>query len=129
MARFLSPDWIAEASATAAASDELAAPTAGVTLVVQQVVTGGPDGEVRYVVTIDDGHVALRAGEDGEADVTFTLDWDTAVAMATGGIGGQEAFTSGRLRMRGDVGVLLRHGPTLAGLSTVFAGLRERTTY
>ncbi len=129
MARFLSPEWIDEASAAAASSPELTEAAAGVHLVVQQMVTGGPDGDVAYVVSIDDGRVSLRAGEDDAAEVTFTLDWDTAVAMATGSFGAQDAFTTGRLRLGGDVGGLLRHGPALAGLDTVFARVRERTTY
>ncbi len=129
MARFLSPDWIADASAAASDHAALAAATLGVHLVVQQVVTGGPDGDVSYVVAIDDGRVGLRVGVDGGSDVTFTVDWETAVAMSTGALGGQEAFTTGRLQLGGDVDVLLRHGPALVGLDAVFAEVRERTTY
>ncbi|HEV2068894.1 MAG TPA: SCP2 sterol-binding domain-containing protein [Acidimicrobiales bacterium] len=106
MPRFLSHQWIEEASAAAATSPELAEASAGVHLVVQQVVTGGPD-----------------------ADVTFTTDWESAVAVATGTASAQDAFTSGRLRVRGDVTALLRHARALDGLHAAFAGLRERTTY
>lgn len=129
MARFLSDEWIEEASAAAASDQALRASTAGVALRVQQVVTDGTDGDVAYVVAIDDGSVSLRAGTEEACDVTFTLDRATAVAMATGALGAQEAFTTGRLLLRGDVAVLLRHGPALAGLDSVFAALRERTTY
>lgn len=129
VARFLSPEWIDEAAAAAASSEQLTAAAIGVDLSVQQVVTGGPEGEVHYVVSIDDGKVSLRAGDDKKPDVTFTLDWGTAVSMATGALGAQEAFTTGRLRLDGDVGILRRHGPALAGLDSVFAALRERTTY
>ena len=126
---FLSGEWIEEAATAARSSDELATATAGARLVVQQVVTGGPDGDVRYVVSIDSGEVSVRAGVDKAPDVTFTLDWATAVAMATGVLGAQEAFTTGRLQLQGDVGALLRHGPALADLDSMFAALRERTTY
>ena len=129
MPRFLSPEWIEEASAAAAASPELAEATAGVHLVVQQVVTGGPEGEVRYVVSLSDGQARVRAGEAAGADVAFATDWDTAVAVATGRSSAQDAFTSGRLTVRGDVTALLRHGRAFDGLDAVFAGLRERTTY
>ena len=129
MARFLSDEWLAEASAAAASSEELAVATGGVQLRVQQVVTGGPGGPVRYVVTIDDGTVSLRMGDAAAPDVTLTVDWTTAVSMARGTLGAQEAFTTGRLQLRGDVATLLRHGPALAGVDSVFAGLRERTTY
>lgn len=129
MAHFLSDEWIEEASAAAASDQGLRASTAGVALRVQQVVTDGINGDVAYVVAIDDGSVFLRAGTEEACDVTITLDRATAVAMATGALGAQEAFTTGRLLLRGDVAVLLRHGPALAGLDSVFAALRERTTY
>ncbi|MBW3548302.1 MAG: SCP2 sterol-binding domain-containing protein [Actinobacteria bacterium] len=129
MPRFLSPEWMAEASAAAATSPELAEASAGVHLVVQQVVTGGPDGDVRYVVSLSDGRARFGAGEAADADVAFTTDWETAVAVATGASSAQDAFASGRLRVRGDVTALLRHARALDGLHAVFAGLRERTTY
>ncbi|MDP8988268.1 MAG: SCP2 sterol-binding domain-containing protein [Actinomycetota bacterium] len=129
MPRFLSPEWMEEASAAAATSPELAEAGAGVRLVVQQVVTGGPAGDVRYVVSLGDGEARVRAGDAADADVTFTTDWETAVAVATGSSSAQDAFTSGRLRVRGDVTALLRHGRAFDGLHALFAGLRERTTY
>ncbi|MGI9120418.1 MAG: SCP2 sterol-binding domain-containing protein [Acidimicrobiales bacterium] len=129
MARFLSPQWLDDAAACAAASPELAGATVGVRLRVQQVVTGGPDGEVRYSVSINDGQVELCSGFQPDADVTFVADWATAVAMATGTVAAQEAFTTGRLQVRGDIDALLRHGPALVGLDAVFASVREQTTY
>ena len=129
MVRFLSGEWIEEAAIAARSSEELAAATAATRLTVQQVVTGGPDGDVRYVVSIANGAVGVRAGVDEAPDVTFSMEWDTAVGMAAGVLGAQEAFTSGRLELQGDVGALLRHGPALADLDSVFAALRERTTY
>jgi putative sterol carrier protein len=129
VARFLSDQWIEEAGAAAAASDELRASTAGVALRIQQVVTGAPEGDVRYVVSIDDGSVSLRPGVDERCDISFIMEWATALSMATGALGAQEAFTTGLLQLRGDVAVLLRHGPALAGLGSAFAAVRERTTY
>ncbi len=129
MPRFLSPEWMAEASAAAATSRELAEASAGVRLVVEQVVTGGPDGDVRYVVSLSDGQARFTAGEAADADVTFTTDWETAVAVATGASSAHDAFTSGRLSVRGDVTALLRHARAFDGLHALFAGLRERTTY
>lgn len=129
MPRFLSPGWIEEASAAVANSPELAEASAGVHLVVQQVVTGGPDGDVHYAVSLRDGQARLRPGEADDAVVVFSTDWDTAVALSAGHTSAQEAFTSGRLAVGGDVTALLRHGPAFDGLHGVFAGLRERTTY
>ena len=45
----------------------------GATARVQHVVTGAPDGEVRYVHAIVDGRTAeLALGDDDDAEVTFT---------------------------------------------------------
>jgi ubiquinone biosynthesis protein UbiJ len=129
VARFLSDAWFDEANQAAAASEELAAATSGIRLRVQQVVTGGPAGEVRYVLAIDDGDVRWCPGHDDGADVTFTLAWPTAVALATGRSSTQDAFTSGRLQLDGDAAALLGHSSALAGVSSVFADLRDRTTY
>ncbi len=108
---------------------ELARAAADVRLVVQEVVTGGPDGDVRYVVAIDHGRTDVHPGDHPAPDVTFVVDWDTAVAVATGSTSTQDAFTTGRLQVRGDMGVLLRHGTALAGLDAVFAEVRAATTY
>ncbi|MBW3574846.1 MAG: SCP2 sterol-binding domain-containing protein [Actinobacteria bacterium] len=129
MPRFLSAEWIDAAAQAAAASGELAKATAQVQLVIQQIVTGTPGGEVGYVVAFDRGRTEIRAGKDPAADVTFCTDWDTAVGVATGATSAQDAFTTGRLQVRGDVGALLRHAASLTGLDTVFAEVQASTTY
>ena len=129
MARFLSPRWLDDVAASATASPELARASVGMRLLVQQVVTGGPEGEVRYTLSINDGRVEVGRGDRPDADVTFVADWVTAVAMATGTVAAQEAFTTGRLQVRGNIDALLRHGPALVGLDAVFASVRAQTNY
>ena len=97
MARFLSPEWFAEA----AGSDPGPA-----LLTIRQVVTGGPDGEVRYTVRIGQAGVAIERDEPHDADVTFTETWETAEAIARGELAPQQAFADGRLRVAGDVRLL-----------------------
>ncbi len=129
MPRFLSPEWIAEVDRAAAADGSLAAATADVRLVVQQVVTDTPDGEVRYHVDVDHGSVRVRPGDAAAADVTFRQDWQTAVAMSTGEVPAQHAFVQGRLRVDGDVQALVRHQGAFADLDAAFDDVRARTTY
>lgn len=129
MARFLSPEWFDDVNAAAANDDVSAAVTPGLRLVVQQIVTDGPDGEVRYAVRIEDGKVAVVPGEAGEPDVTVTEDHATATAVAQGELAAPVAFMTGRIRVSGDTRVLLSAQPVLHRLDAVFASVRERTSY
>src|SRR5581483_8615614 len=63
---------------------------------IEQVVTGGPDGEVRYVV-------AVGCPADGPPDLTFELPYASAVALARGDELPQDVLQRGDLRVRGDL--------------------------
>ena len=53
---------------------------------MQHVVTGAPDGEVRYAHAIVDGraHRRSRSGDDPDAEVTLTQTYADAVQIAAG---------------------------------------------
>jgi predicted lipid carrier protein YhbT len=127
--RYLSAEWFDEVNQAAAGDPQLQVDTAGVTLTIQQVVTGSPDGDVRYAVRVRDGVVEVSLGEDPGADVTMTEEWDTAVKVASGQLSPATAFMTGRIRVSGNVGALLDAQGSLRELDQVFAGLRERTTF
>lgn len=129
VARYLSQEWFDEVNRAAAGSDRIPVDAAGVNLVIQQVVTDGPDGEVRYAVKVQDGAVSVVPGDDAEADVVITEDWDTAVSVANGELPAAAAFMTGRIRVSGNVAVLLDAQGSLQGLDVVFADLRQRTTF
>ncbi|CAA9220099.1 MAG: hypothetical protein AVDCRST_MAG20-685 [uncultured Acidimicrobiales bacterium] len=128
--RFLSPAWFDAVQAALDASDAVRDATRDSTLRLLQVVTGGPDGDVSYLVTAERG-VVLIAPErpDVSADVTLAATWDTAVSIATGALAPHDAFTTGRLVVRGDIDVLRAQAPALAGLSHAFDEVREETSY
>jgi SCP-2 sterol transfer family len=129
MARFLSPEWLAEVEAAARRSPAFPADTHRGRVTVQQVVTGGPAGEVAYAATVGDGTVVIRVGRAERPDVTFSEDWATAAAIARGALSAQEAFMAGRLRVAGDMAALLRHGPALGRLADAFAEVQGRTAF
>ncbi|MDQ1437195.1 MAG: hypothetical protein QOK43_824 [Acidimicrobiaceae bacterium] len=129
MARYLSPEWFDEVNRATADDERIRTDTAGVVLTIQQVVTDGPEGEIRYAVRVRRGEVQVVVGDDPEADVTITEDWGTAVAVASGELPAPAAFMTGRIRVGGNVGVLLDAQGSLQGLDAVFAGLRDRTTF
>lgn len=133
MVRYLSQEWFDEVNEAARRSTALKAATAGVRLTLQQVVTGTPDGDVRYWLRIDDGSVEARLGAAaaGEAspDATVTQSYETAAAVIRGELSTEEAFLGGRIRLRGDIGVLLRHQSMLNKLGQAFDEVHGRTEY
>lgn len=138
--RFLSPAWVESFDAALGALDltqAVAAAGAGSLLAadgaftVAQVVSG-PDGTVRTVLTIAEGHARLALDPDGAAsdaaDVTMLLGYDDALAMAQGALEPADALAAGRVRVRGDLAALVAAqsvlqaasamlGPALAGLT------------
>jgi alkyl sulfatase BDS1-like metallo-beta-lactamase superfamily hydrolase len=125
VARYLSPEWFDEINAVAAEEVDVG----GLRLVVQQVVTDGPDGEVRYAVRIEGGHVRVVPGEAADADVTVTEDHETATAVARGELAAPAAFMTGRIRVTGETSALPAAVPVLHRLDARFAEVRARTTY
>ncbi len=100
-------------------------------LVLEQVVTGSPHGNVRYFVVVEGNNARLV--EPGfarqVADLTITTDWDTATAMAKGELATQAALMQGRLRVRGNLAKLAGRAGDLAGLDPVPEAVRKNTTY
>ena len=70
-----------------------------------------------YVSVRADG-VGVAAGRQRDPDITFTQDAATAAAIQSGGQSAQAAFMSGRLRVGGDVRVLLDHQDDLVASTT-----------
>ena len=59
----------------------------------------------------------------------FEQDYATAVGLATGVLNAQTAFVSGRLRVTGDMDLLMASQPVFAALDAVFGDVRRRTEF
>jgi hypothetical protein len=127
--RYLSPAWIEAAGAAVAGDDRLRAALAGVTLTVEQVVTGAPGGDAVWSLSVEDGKVSLTAGPAPRPDLRLTTDYATAAAVAAGELGAQRAFVDGRLRVGGDLSLLITHQRALAAVDDALAGVRARTDH
>jgi len=122
VARYLSEAWFEEvAAATPAPSDR--------GLILQQVITGAPEGEIRYVVTVGAQGASVRAGQDARPDATFTGDYETAAALAEGRLTIDAALLAGRIRIRGNMSVLASEQARLATLDPLPASVRAATTF
>ena len=126
MARYLSPEWFADVAAHSPAPVP-----GGAAVVIGQVVTGAPEGEVRYRVVVADGAATLVAGDEPPADVTFTSDYATAAAVASGELSMQAALGAGRVRVGGDLARLAAavSAGELPQVDPVPAAVRASTTW
>ncbi len=120
--RFLSPEWL-ESMRTATVTA-----TPATTLRIHQRVTGGPDGDVEYTLTLADGQARFEPGP-GPADVELATDYATAAAISQGRLSPASAFAAGRLRMAGAVGSLVGHQEAFADMGRLLAGVAAETTY
>ena len=129
MAVFLSPEWLAQLDAATQQSDALASATSDVTLTIEQVVRGTPDGEVRYHVAIERGDVRVRRGAADAPDLTFAADYDVARALARGDANAQDMLVGRQFTLTGKVKRLVAYGSAIDALDDVFATVRSETTY
>ena len=94
-------------------------PAAAIT--VEHRVTGIGGGDFWWHVRLAGGRAEAGPGPAPDADhsnrVTFTSDRATARAIARGEESARRAFLEGRLRLRGDIRLLIANRPALEALS------------
>lgn len=130
MSGFLSPEWLRELAVAAAADEGLQAAAAGMDLTVAHSVSGGPYGDVQYVVRFGDGRMEVLPGQGPtEADVSVLQSYATAAAISRGDVTPAAAFAAGLVRLGGRPGLLAQYRDVLGRLDDAFAGLRARTVY
>lgn len=104
MAKYLSQEWLDRQCELGRDLPR----DAGASAVVQHVVTGGPDGDVRYVLTVEDGIVTTAVlGTDADADVTLTTPYAESVSILQGELDANAAFMQGRMKVTGNMGKLM----------------------
>jgi putative sterol carrier protein len=139
--QFLSPSWVGEFnSALEGVVLPGAGPDAGLAaadgrFTVVQEVHGAPDGDLRVILHVDTGTLRLsRSAVGGDADetaadVTIALSYEDAVALSAGELAPAEALNAGRIRVRGDLSVLVAGQQMLQAARVATASLRSSTTY
>lgn len=127
MSQYLSPEWFEEMKRVAAQATPLSETSRSVRL--RESITGTAFGDVSYVLTISDDGMSINTASDQDADVTFTQDYETAAELHRGELTTQEAFFAGRVRVSGNLNVLLDHADLLQGVAPLFEQVRANTTY
>jgi hypothetical protein len=127
--RYLGLDWIDAMTDAVASTPAMRDAASRHSIAITQVVTGGPEGDVTYHLSVRDGAATFGAGPAEDEDVRFEQDWVTAVGVAQGTASAQEAFITGRIRLYGDQQKLLDCQAVFAALDEAFSTVRERTDY
>ena len=81
---------------------------------IQHVVTGGHEGDVRYVTVVVDGTIVeQRLGQDVDADITVTCSYEVSAQMTRGELDLSAAYMRGGVKVTGDMARLLALMPVL----------------
>lgn len=126
--RYLSDEWITAVAQQLALDAPLNALAPQHAVVITQLVTGTPLGDVSYHFSCREGKLSFGKG-GVPSDVTFTQSYETAVGVATGKVNAAEAFINGLVRFNGDHQKVIDAQPLFAALDAVFARVRETTEY
>jgi len=107
VAEFASDEWFTEATSRLASAPR-AEVEPGRTQRVVLELTGGPSSAVHAMTLSVSGEgSSLEAGDHLMADVVLRLNWDVARAISEGTLESATAIRDGRLKVRGDVAVLV----------------------
>ncbi|MFB3738143.1 MAG: SCP2 sterol-binding domain-containing protein [Candidatus Velamenicoccus archaeovorus] len=116
--QFLSEEWTAELNRRLNADEEFKKGIAKKRAKLLQVIATG-DGEKRYWIHIEDGAIDIGLGDIDAPDATITEDYETAVGMATGQVNAVSAFMTGKLKISGNMMMLMGLQSALSGLPRV----------
>ncbi len=124
MAQFLSPEYLAAATAALNGNPAFVESIRDVDLSVQFNVSDTPSGEdSAYTLAIGSGAAELVPGVDEGADVTVANDYATAVGISKGEINTQVAFMQGKLKVGGNMAALLIHQNVIGELANTLSAI------
>jgi putative sterol carrier protein len=118
--QFLSDEWAAELKQRLNASDAFRKGLGGNGARIQQVISA-PEGERRYWLRAENGQIDMGSGDVPNPDATITQDYDSAVALARGELNAVSAYMTGKLKISGNLMMLMGLQGALAELPRVMA--------
>jgi putative sterol carrier protein len=118
--KFLSPEWAQALKTELNASEDFRSAAAGQRATIQQVITQS-DVDTRYWITIVDGQIDLGVGDVEAPDATITQSYESAAALARGELSPVTAFMTGKLKIAGNMGMILGLQGALAQLPAAMA--------
>jgi alkyl sulfatase BDS1-like metallo-beta-lactamase superfamily hydrolase len=127
MPKWLSQDWLDQSKKLAESQPE----RPGASARMQYVVTGGPDGDIKYYWILENGKLQeSQLGELSDAEVTLTQSYEDAQKIQKGELDANAAFMQGRVKVTGNMAKLmallpLTNAPEYKDLQTQIADITE----
>ncbi len=104
MAKWLTQEWLDEGKALSVDQPE----RPGATARMQYVVTGGPEGDIKYYWILENGKlIESTLGELEDAEVTLTQSIEDAMRIQKGELDANAAFMQGRVKVTGNMAKLM----------------------
>jgi putative sterol carrier protein len=99
--KYLSQEWIDAYNTALAGDDAVQTALKGKNAALQMVISGAPQGEVRYWLRIADGSASAGLGDAADAEVTISQSYETSAQVNQGELDGQKAFMQGKVKISG----------------------------
>ena len=99
---------------------------------MQYVVSGGPDGDIKYYWILQDGKLLESAlGDAPDADLTLTITYEDSVKVQSGELDANAAFMQGRMKVAGNMAAFMQLLPltTSSEYKALQEQVRQVTTY
>lgn len=104
MAKWLTQEWLDEGLKLSEGQPE----RPGASARMQYVVTGGPEGDIKYYWLLENGKILeSKLGELPDAEVTLTQSYEDAMRIQKGELDANAAFMQGRVKVTGNMAKLM----------------------
>ena len=126
MAKYLTQEWLDLQKDLAQDFPE----RPGATARMQYLVTGTPDGDVKYFTVIENGKIIENTlGDDPQTEFTLSQTYDDSVRILNGELDANAAFMQGRIKVVGNMGKLMSLMPLTqsAEYKAILATVAEQT--
>ena len=121
--QFLSPDYFAAATKLLSADSDVRSAIEGVEVSLLYVVGSGPDGAFSYYIDVSGGEIEVARGELGSPSATVRSTYETAARIARRELSNQVAFLTGKVKISGNLGTLMKHNSLLDLIQNKMGGL------
>ncbi len=121
--KYLSQGWVDAYNAAVAGDDAVRAAVKGKSAALQMVISGAPEGEVRYWLRIADGGACVGLGDIDGAEVTISQSYDTSSQVNKGELAGDKAFMQGKVKISGKMMKMMQLRGSLEKIQGVVGGI------